>query len=531
MNHYYKTFTALAVALCICLSMAGCSFLHLEELEDEQTETEVVIGSGTGRELAATYKADHIFSLNSVADDSFNPYSTSSAWNRVVAMLAYETLVTTDSTFTASPNLITRWETEDGKYWRFYVDTSRSFHDGGVMTPNDAVYSIERAMWSEDGAYARRFSHVKGAYPVDEESFVVELGEANFRFYELLNIPCIEYGSGYDDMPPGTGPYQFNRRGTMLTLDQNHPLAQQMPLEKIYLKRYTAAEDILQAFEDSYLDLVVNNPTSISSLGYSRTNITKYVDTTNLHYIGFNMSSRLFSNAMYRTMMTYAIDRDTIVSGSMQGAAVAATLPIHPNSPLYPVDIAKTLEYSEDGFATAMQNMGATDVDYDGVVEFAGTRATVNFLVCSDSSAKVSAARQISAQLRNAGFEVNLRELDYDTFVRELGKGNFDMYYGEVKLCTDWDLSILLTSGGSINYGNVWDQTLANDINAFLGSRQEDLTMNTEILCQYLAQNAPIIAVCFEKSEVLYHRGVLSGLNPTQDNLFYNMDQWEVDLD
>ncbi len=36
--------------------------------------------------------------------------------------------------------------------------------------------------------------------------------------------------------------------------------------------------------------------------------------------------------------------------------------------------------------------------------------------------------------------------------------------------------------------------------------------------------------VCFEKSEVLYHRGVISGLDPTQDNIFYNMQDWTIDL-
>jgi peptide/nickel transport system substrate-binding protein len=114
--------------------------------------------------------------------------------------------------------------------------------------------------------------------------------------------------------------------------------------------------------------------------------------------------------------------------------------------------------------------------------------------------------------------------------VAELEDGNFDMYYGEVKLCDDWDLSLLIGSGGSLNYGNFRDATLDGYIQTALGSTDEQLDMALEQLYQYIAQSAPITPICFEKSEVLYHRGVISGLNPTQDNVFYQLDGWEVYL-
>ena len=79
--------------------------------------------SGTGRKLQATYQADHIFSLNSMPGESFDPYTTDSAWNRVAAMLVYETLVAADENFQAQPNLVTSWESQDGMTWTFHVDT------------------------------------------------------------------------------------------------------------------------------------------------------------------------------------------------------------------------------------------------------------------------------------------------------------------------------------------------------------------------------------------------------------------------
>jgi peptide/nickel transport system substrate-binding protein len=532
-RHFYRALLSLVLASVLVLSLVGCGTLTLDE-EDvaaiQEEEPTVILGQSIGQELVATYAADHVFSLNSVSTASFNPYETTSAWNMVVGMLVYETLVTTDSSFAVSPNLVTSWQTEDGIHWTFSVDTTRLFHDGGTMTAADAVYSIQQAM-AYGSRYATRFRNVQGISAVDTETFAVTLSQANYRFYELLNVPCIEYGTAYSDTPPGTGPYRFSESGTYLTLDKNHPLASQMPLETVHLKEYSAAEDILQAFEDSYIDLVINDPTGMASLGYSSTNIAKYVNTSNLHYIGYNMNSQVFGTAMLRSLITYAIDRATIVSDSLKGAAVAATVPVHPDSDLYPEALASSLGYSASSLQTAMDNLGLVDVDGDGQVEFGGQMYTISFVVCSDSAAKVSAARSIASKLREFGFGIDLRELSYEDYVAALEDGDFDMYYGEVKLCGDWDLSLLLGSGESLNYGGVQDATLDGYLQSALASTEEEQETSLTLLYEYIAQTAPITPICFEKSQVLYHRGVIAGLNPTQDNIFYGMEDWTLDLE
>ncbi len=536
MNRAFLKILSLLLAAVMLAAVPGCGQDAAQQADDAALEAGE--GESTGEVIQDTYKADHIFSLNRVTGDSFNPHTATTLWNRVVGMLVYETLVSTTSDFEARPNLITNWQSDDGRNWTFTVDTDRSFHDGGVMTASDAVYSIECARNEYTGRYIRRFSHVISLQTVDTATFTVGLDEPNWQFYQLLNIPCIETGSLFEDRPPGTGPYKFSRTGTRLTLDRNHPLYDQMPLKTIYLKSYTANEDVLQAFEDSLLDLVVNNPSDMSSLGYSRSNLIKYVETSNLHFIGYNLQSRLFSYAPYRQMVTYAIDRDTIVSNAMQGSGVAATLPIHPNSSLYPAAVGKTLEFDPESLQTVVTNLGGVDSNMDGVVEFGGQPADITFLVCTDSGAKVSAARMIAAQLRSVGFNVTMSEQTYDGYMEALQTGAYDMYYAEVKLCNDWDLTQLLTPGGELNYTGIQDMTLTSYIQAFLGgdtSMAEDpaaaQAANAEALYTYIAQNAPITAVCFERIQVLYHRGVLTTIDPTQDNYFNDMQDWNVNLE
>ena len=67
----------------------------------------------------------------------------------------------------------------------------------------------------------------------------------------------------------------------------------------------------------------------------------------------------------------------------------------------------------------------------------------VRFIVNNDSTAKVLAARHIAEQLNSMGITTTLYELSWDDYMTALETGDYDMYYGELRLTPDWDLSYL----------------------------------------------------------------------------------------
>lgn len=535
MKHSFLKLTALMLALGM---LAGCSTAATVP-EESETMTEVTV-SATARPVSETTllgeTADDVFSLNALFDSSFNPYKLTSAWNRVVDMLVYEPLIAIDGNFEAQPSIVTAWSSEDGITWTFSVDTSRTFHSGAQVNAIDCAYTLRLAATVD--AYAGRFEGVSSVETVDKSSFQVKLTSVNWRFYTLLNIPVVETDTFYSSIPGGTGPYKFAATGDMLVLDENHPDAADMPLLRIYLKEYKSASDILQAFESASIDLVINDPTSLSNLGYSKTNIIRYIDSTNMHYIGYNLQSPFMSQTAVRMAMTYIVDRSTIVSSYMSGAAVSAAMPIHPNCSLYPTELARTLGYAPEKFQTVIESLGMLDVDGDGLLDiFSGSTALkleIDFIVCGDSSAKVSAARRIANEMTALGLDVTLRELAYDDYIQALKDGDFDLYYGEIKLRPDWDLSELFradwSASDSINYSRGSDPMVLSCYSQLRASPEENQQSAVDALCEYLAQSAPITVICFEKSEVLYHRGVISGMEPTQDNIFNGMGSWQIDL-
>lgn len=512
----------LALAAALLLSCFGCG-----KQEESAGET-----GGTSQQEEAASNSDGLFTLNYSASDGLNPYVTTNVWNQTVCQLVYETLTEVDEAYTAQPRLFTQWTTENGVDWVFTVDTTRVFHDGHILTAQDAAYSIQCAR--DSSLYSARLKAIEEVAAQEDGTVKVTLSAANTQLPVLLNIPVIENNALGSTYPSGTGPYRYGEGYTNLVQFADHPDAASMPVDTIYLKEYTSMEEIINAFDDKLLDLVLNDPTSDIDLSFSSVNETRQYSTTNLQYVGFNTNSSFFLNSAYRSALRCAIDRAYAVS-LLGDAAVATALPVHPVSPLYNEQLAATMEYDLDACRTALDACKVVDYDGDGKREFMAGETDVQeisltFLVCSDSAEKTGMAKKIAEDLESLGLSVTVKALGWDNYCKALSEGKFDLYYGEVKLSADFDLSALLRAGGSMNYGGVTNSGYGDVIDAYLAASDDGRQAACDAMLQYVADNAPILPVCFEKHEVCTHRGTVGGFAPTQYNIFYNLTNWTIDL-
>ena len=305
-----------------------------------------------------------------------------------------------------------------------------------------------------------------------------------------------------------------------------------LPLDTIYLKEYTDAEQGISAFEDGTLDLVTNDPTSIYSYGYGSANDERYYPTANLNYLGFNCRSGLFSKAECRKAMNYVVDRDTIATDYMDGAGTPAVLPLSPASPLYSDAYTELLSYSVKKAEQAFDDAQVQDYDNDGKREMKvtdiPTEINLVFLVCSDSPIKVRAARAIADTLTQIGFTVELKELAFNEYQSALKNGNFDLYYAETRMTPDFSLRNLLFYGGSLNYGGYSDSQFEEDAQNFLGAADDARTEAANTFFTYFTDSTPILPICFDRHAAITHRAVVSGMEPSDYNIFNNIDNWKV---
>lgn len=531
----------LLLLLALALLLTGCAGGRSAAGAAETPEpvySEVIPGT----KVKERVPADRLFSLNYDPNASMNPIRAESSANMQFWSLLYDSVFTVNPDWSVTSEIVTEWNSDDYIWWVFHIDTSICFSDGTNLSAADIAYSIQRAQQSEH--YQNRLSIIYGISALGADTFAITTKYANSSFPALLNIPIIKKGDFFEDRPLGTGPYMLSEEGDRLVLNPLNRHAEQMPLKVVYLRDCMDTSARIRAFEEAGIDLVVNDPTGMYNLGYGSSNETRYFDTTNMHFIGFNTESMYFLTPAARCAVGYAADRDYVVSTLMNDCGVATALPVHPSSSLYDEQYAKLFQFSPEKASLMFQTAGVSDYDSDGKLEMLVTgivvELNIRFIVNSDSTAKVLAARRICEQLNAIGITTTLYELTWADYIESLEKGEFDMYYGEIRMTPDWNLSELFrprenrskdTSFVGMNYARTRDTSYLALYERFLGeadnaARYQDF----QDIAHYIAETGIILPVCFERRELLTHRGVATGISATQYDVFHNFNEWTITM-
>lgn len=523
-----KRYIALLLVLLTVFSLSACGTA-------DDDEDDYVKGVSAGKELGQTVAADDVFTLNCNKSYSMNPLIATNTNNQLVCWFVYENMVEVDNSFNVIPNVITEWSTSDGgSHWSFKVASGHTFHNGATLTATDVAYSIQCAMRTD--RFKARLSYVAGCSAYDSETVVINLTKSNMMFPALLTIPVIQYGSNNDTYPGGSGPYKYAEDYNSLVVFDKYKNSATLPLKTIYLKEYVGTEETISAFADSYIDLVLNDPSATTNVGYgSSANDIRGYNTTNMHYIVFNTYSMDFTNEFMRFAMNYAFDRDEIVE-QLSGYALAANLPISPASSLYNQNYAKQFNYNLNKVQEMLANAGLKDYDDDGFLEMKNGETIIEialeFLVYSGSTVKVNAAKKFASDMQSLGIQVTVNRQDWTNYKKLFEAGNYDLCYCEVRLNSDFDPSKLLSATGSLNYSGVSDEQLEELIAAYLTAADESSRKTAcDNMCAYIVNKAYIVPLCFEKHQLISHRGVVEGAKATENNPLYDLNNWTVKIE
>ena len=503
------------LAACLILALlTGCA-APAQTPAEEQEET-VQESQETVPETAEA-AADGAFALPFEAAAGLNPYDCTSLSNRTALSLIYEPLFTVDSSFQAAPYLCQSYEvSDDGMTHTLTLRSEAAFSDGTALTAADAAASIQAAKGS--AYYGQRLRRVTAATAVSDQVLTVTTDVACGTLDLLLNVYVVKAGTADSDQPVGTGPYVCSG-STLRRVGWWRDTEPPVNRETINLVETATPADTRDAFEYGLVDLVCTDPNSGGSLLYHSDYELWNHNSTVMQYIGFNLNSPVFVYSPVRAALTYAIDRDAIVSDTAGGFAAAAVLPASPYAALYDSRLADSYAWNPTAFEEALAASEIRDMDGDGVLDIyseGGTQAlTGTMIVCSASEQRVSAARTVVDGLNALGFQLTLKPLEYDQYVQALQNGNFDLYYGEVRLAPNFDLSEFFREGGSLSYGGIADSSVE-----LLCSRAVENTGNAYDLHQKVLERGLLCPVLFKTYAVYSSRGAVSNLSPCLDGVF-----------
>ena len=475
------------------------------------------------------------FTLRYDPNSSFNPVTTLNRDNILVASLMYESLFVLDDNLGVDPLLCESWETEDNLTYRFRLKPNIAMSDGSWMTADDVAYSIRQTCLR--GRFVNRLQHVVNVDSDGELTVTVVLNSPNNRFIYLLDTPIIKYGSIDEAVPPGTGPFTFISTGiTRLERYYRHRDYINMPISSIYLVE-CADDELTQLFDDGGISLLWDDPSDSFDIRLNRLYDPRYYDTTTLQFIGFNGRSGVLSNYDVRRAIGCAIEREYIVNEIMPaGSAIPAPVPLPRSFPNYDYSWETDEYYSQfELMAVLFDRALLKDVDDDSFLELTDNRdgyskVSLTFIVNSENLLKVQIAERITNTLRLAGLDITLRELPWDSYMSALQSGNFDVYYGEVALGADFDLSPLVLPG-RLNYGDIASTGRYKElIDNFMVANDEEMHSAAGQLIAEITAHAPFVPVLFKRYMVYSPMGAVIGAVPSQSNVFRNITDWTINL-
>ena len=494
-----------SILLCVAL-LTGCA----GHMDSPYTPT----GDGLDRDEdytgpVATKPQQEVQALNLTyyPDRSMNPILCTDFTNRALFSLLYQSLFVVDRDYHTEPMLCEKYKVSaDMKTYTFYIAPNAVFSDGSPLTASDVVASLLAAKQSK--LYSGRFLHITQIALSEDGGITVRLKTACENLPILLDIPIIKESQLNENFPLGTGPYApepMVAGGLRLRRVDNWWCRAQMPVTapSIGLIAAQSPTQIRDQFEFFDLDLVCADPGSDRYADYRCDYELWNCENGIFLYLVCNMDSKVFSVPEVRRAVTHAIDRDTLAGAYYRGFAQSAILPASPQSPYYSKTLAAQYGYDAVKFAQAVSDAGMQG-------------RSVVLLVNSDDSLRLRVARDIGKMLTDGGLIVEMKEVGGNAYQQALRNRDYDLYVGQTKLSPNMDLSAFFSGNGSLSYGGIADVSTYSLCLESLANHGNYYTLHQRIM-----ENGSICPILFRSYAVYATRGLLTGLTPARDNVFY----------
>ena len=445
------------------------------------------------------------FSLAYYEKEGLNPLTSIDYVNRTVASLLYQGLFSVDRNYKVEPVLCSSYTVSSNmKSYVFYLEEA-TFSDGSAVTAEDVVASLKAAKSSD--YYGGRFTHIKSISATSDGGVSIKLTKDCENLPILLDIPIVPKNQVKEKFPMGSGPYAVveTNSGRTLVLRSDWWCSAQLPISAgtIPLSKRKDPVDIRDGFEFENVGLTCTDPGASSYADYHCDCEQWECETGLFLFLGCNEESEVFSIQEVRQALTYAIDREKIVQENYRGFARATTLPVSPASTWYDSALANRYSYDPDRFAEVIK-----DNKLKG--------KTVVLLVNGGDSIRLQASRNIEKMLTAAGLVVDRQTLKGSAYTKALKKGNYDLFLGQTKLSPNMDLSEFFYSKGALCFGGMDDGAIYALCQAALEN-----SGNYYNLYQAVARDAMLTPILFRTYAVYAARGLVQGLQPARDNVFY----------
>jgi peptide/nickel transport system substrate-binding protein len=468
----------------------------------------------------------------------------------------YTGLVTFDKNLQVIPDLAESWTfSQDCRRLTFRLRDNVRWHDGKPFTADDVVFTQAVMVNPKTPtAYSRDFEQVETIEAIDPRTVAITYKTPyakalqSWSMYMLPKHLLEKYAEEGKlreapqnrTAPVGTGPYRFKewKSGEKVVLTANPQFYER---DRPYISRFVYR--IIPSQATVFLELKAKgvDAASLTALQYKRQTdypafnkaYNRFQWTgNNLTYFGFNLKDPRFADKRIRHAIAHSINKQDLIDHVILGLGQKATGPYLPGTWPYNPDV-KDLVYDPARAKQLMAEAGWKERNAEGFFVKDGKPFAFEILTNQGNDERKKVAEIIQASLREAGFKVDVRIVEWATLLKEhVRKRNFEALVLGWGLGNDPDRFAMFHSSKTrpedLNVATYANPEVDENLQRGLTTcQQEERARAYRRVHEILADDIPVL--------FLYHREGLQavssrvkGVKPAPTGILYNFNEWYV---
>jgi len=369
------------------------------------------------------------------------PNITSDGSSHEIGNLIYTGLMKRDRELKFVGDLAESWTfSRDCLDLTFKLRPTVKWHDGRPFTADDVVFTYQTMINPKTPtAYKEDFKAVASIEAVDAHTVHIRYPRPYAKALQSwgtwilprhLLEPYVTEGRLREapqnrSVPVGTGPYRFKewRTGEKVVLTANPDHYETGP----YISRLVYR--IIPSQATTFLELKAKgvDAANLTALQYKRQTeypafrkgYQKFRYASNAYtYVGFNLKDPRFADKRVRQAFAHAINKQALIDGVRMGLARAATGPYKPGTWVYNPNV-QTYPYDMERARQLLAEAGWKEKNGDGLLVKDGIPFTFTLMTNQGNDERKKVAELIQASLRELGVGVDIRILEWASFIKE----------------------------------------------------------------------------------------------------------------
>lgn len=484
------------------------------------------------------------------------PNITSDSASHTIGDLIYTGLVKRDESLRLVGDLAESWTiSRDCRDFTFKLKKNAKWHDGRPFTADDVVFTYQTMIHPKTPtAYKEDFKAVESIEAVDANTVHVRYPHPYAKALQSwgtamlprhLLEPYVQEGRLREapqnrQSPVGTGPYRFKewRTGEKVVLTANREYYDKGP----YISRLVYR--IIPSQATIFLELKakgIDSSSGLTALQYTRQTdypafkkaYQKFRYPSNAYtYFGFNLKDPRFADKRVRQAFAHAISKQALIDGVRLGLGREATGPYKPGTWAYNPNV-KRYPYDMERARQLLAEAGWTEKNSDGLLVKDGQPFTFTLMTNQGNDERKKIAELVQASLRELGVGVDIRILEWASFIKEyVKKRRFEA------IVLGWGIGL------DPDQYEIWhsSKTGPDDLNhvSYANPEVDELLERGRASCfenerkkyydrlqEILAEDQPIIFLYFPDAlPVVAHR--VHGVVESPNGIGFNFTEWFV---